>query len=76
MDLEDHIDNIRNLIRGYENNFKIMSDFYNCEVQLSCAIYYKREPPLFFEKEIIAWLNSMGASLDIDLYLSGDGGKT
>lgn len=68
MDLEDHIDDIRNLIRGYESNFKIMADVYNCDVQLSCAVYYKDEPPLFFEKGVIIWLNSIGASLDIDLY--------
>lgn len=76
VDLEGHIDNIRALISGYESNFKIISDAFDCEVQLSCAVYYENEPPLLFEKEIIIWLNSIGASLDIDLYLARDDNKT
>ncbi|MEN3157787.1 DUF4279 domain-containing protein [Alkalimonas sp. NCh-2] len=68
-ELEDHIDNIRELIRGCESNFKTLSDVTDCEVQLSCSVYYKDEPQLLFEKEIIIWLNSIGASLDLDLYL-------
>lgn len=68
--LEDHLENIRELIKGYEGNFKAISDTLDCEVQLSYAVYCEDEPPLFFEKEIIAWLDSIGASLDIDLYSS------
>lgn len=76
MNLEDHIENIRDLIKGFESNFKILSDALDCEVQLSCVVYFKDEPPLLFEKEVINWLNSIAASLDIDLYLSRDDNKS
>lgn len=68
LDIEIHIDEIKEFVKGYENNFKVMSDTFDCDIQLSCAIYCKHQPPLFFTKEVIAWLNDIGASLDIDIY--------
>ncbi len=35
-----------------------------------CAVYSNGAPPLNFEKFITNWLGCIGASLDIDLYVS------
>lgn len=70
--LEDHIESIMDLVRSFECKFKAISELSDCDVQLSCAVYGDDEPPLFFETKIIGWLSDIGASLDIDLYLSGN----
>jgi len=69
-EIERHIESIRSIIRGKESILKHMSQEGGCIIQLSYAIYSKDEPPLSFNKDIINWLGSVGASLDVDLYLS------
>jgi hypothetical protein len=69
-ELHEHLDNIRVALNGAECKIKNISETLGCDVQLSCVVYTKSEPPLEFEKKDIAWLASMGASLDIDVYLT------
>lgn len=38
-------------------------------VELSCIIYARTEPVLYFEKETIEAIAAFGASFDIDLYI-------
>ena len=70
LELEAHIYQIMGVTKGGEDKLKMLSERDDCEVQLSCAIYCSSEPALFLEKKIISWINSIGASLDIDLYIS------
>lgn len=67
-DLEEHIYSIQQSLRGVENEIFMISNESGCDVQLSCVIYHTDMPPLYFSKELIIWLNSIGASLDLDLY--------
>jgi len=41
-------------------------------VNISCVIYSDTAPPLYFEKEVIGVVASLGANFDIDLYPSSD----
>jgi hypothetical protein len=43
-------------------------------VEFSCVCYSSSIPALYFEKEWIAAIASMGASLDIDLYIDPEDG--
>lgn len=70
-DLESHISSIMDLVHGREQSLKELSSVGDTEVQISCSIYYEGEPPLFFDKKYISWIDSIGASLDIDLYRTG-----
>ena len=67
-DLETHIIYLMELTENCKNNLEDFSKIPDCSVQVACAIYYSEEPPLSLEKEIINWISSIGASLDIDLY--------
>ncbi|WP_417784418.1 DUF4279 domain-containing protein [Terasakiella pusilla] len=68
VELDIQINSIINRIKGIEYKFKEISTLNETDVQLSVVIYYEKEPPLFFKKEIITWLSEIGASVDIDLY--------
>lgn len=68
-DIDFHIESIMALVDGMESNFMAFSEIPGCEIQLSCAVYCHGAPPLSFEKTITGWIGSMGASLDIDIYL-------
>ena len=48
---------------------KIRSALAEDAVELSCAIYAEFAPALNFESQVITDISSLGASLDIDLYL-------
>ncbi len=67
-DLEDHIESVMELIKDSEHKFKAISCTKGCIVQLSYISYCESTPALNFENEVIDWLSSLGASLDIDIY--------
>lgn len=67
-DLIDHLMNLQSQVCGCEKKIYEISNLADCLVQVSCAIYYKEEPPLGIEKSQIDWLSKIGACLDIDLY--------
>jgi len=67
-DLESHLDDLYSQVKGAEEKFKHISNIEGCFVEVACSIYYKDEPPLNFDKKAVSWLESLGASLDIDLY--------
>lgn len=67
-DLEEHIDSIQKYLSGVEDEIFMLSNESDFDVQLSCVIYHTDMPSLYFSKELIIWLNNIGASLDLDLY--------
>ncbi|MBQ0728546.1 MAG: DUF4279 domain-containing protein [Thalassolituus oleivorans] len=69
-ELEDHISQIMKMTKGHEDKLLNLSERGDCEIQLSCVVYDGSAPALFFEKEVISWIASIGASLDIDLYIT------
>jgi hypothetical protein len=69
-ELEDHVYQIMEVMKGHEDKFNNLSKKSGCEIQLSCVVYDGGTPALFFESEIISWIASIGASLDIDLYIT------
>lgn len=68
----EHIANIRERISGTEIGFKSVSNELGCSVLVSCAIYSESAPPIFLDKGLISWMNEIGASLDIDVYVGSD----
>jgi len=46
----------------------------NETVELSCVVYASTPPSLNFDKSVIQQVYQLGASLDIDLYIT-DGGN-
>ncbi|GKQ47930.1 DUF4279 domain-containing protein [Pseudomonas syringae] len=70
LDLMTHIEWIISAFNGLENKLLSFSEMPECEIQLSCVVYSNGAPPLNFEKIITHWLGCIGASLDIDLYVS------
>jgi hypothetical protein len=70
--LEDHVDALISRLKPYSEKIKTLSK--TNEVEFSCVIYNYIDPvnPGFhFEKGIISDIHSLGADLDIDLYLLG-----
>ncbi|SOS30296.1 hypothetical protein PL963_P300018 (plasmid) [Pseudomonas cerasi] len=70
LDLITHIEWMIRAFNGLEDKLLSFSEIPECEIQLTCAIYSNGAPPLNFEKFITNWLGCIGASLDIDLYVS------
>ena len=68
-DLDAHINSLRDQIGLSLSSIKNIASIEGCDIQVSCAIYCKSEPSIFFDPESINWINNTGASLDIDLYL-------
>jgi hypothetical protein len=66
--LEEHIAALLNILAPYREKIRSLS----CKdtVELSCVIYAARPPALNFASSIINQLGELGASLDIDLYLT------
>jgi acetylglutamate kinase len=67
-DLEAHIQDMRRRLSGKEGIIKSISELAGCDIQLSGVIYGSDTPALCFDKDVIGWLGSIGASLDIDIY--------
>ena len=55
-----HADKIKNLSK-------------ECEIECSIVMYSSEMPALNFEKETLAGICEIEASLDVDLYLNGSG---
>ena len=70
--LEDHISDL--LVRLADHTDAIREISRRDEVELSCVIHAAHPPPLNFSKDLVHNLSQLGASLDIDLYLTGDEG--
>lgn len=66
-DLELHIANLLQRLAPAIDKIKSLSE--QNTVELSFAIYSEERPALHFDKETIAMLGQLGASLDIDLYI-------
>jgi len=66
--LYDHIESLIKRIDPIAEKIKSLSKESHVEVEFSCAIYYKNEPPLHFDANIVSKISYIGASLDIDLY--------
>jgi hypothetical protein len=58
------------LARLKPHDAKILELSLETEVTLSCAAYVETPPPLFFDKQVIAEISALGASLDVDLYFT------
>ncbi|MDO8444572.1 MAG: DUF4279 domain-containing protein [Deltaproteobacteria bacterium] len=69
-DIELHIENIFQRLEGHIEKVKSLSE--RNIVKLSLAIYSEDIPALYFNKETIFRLSTLGAALDIDLYLIGE----
>ncbi len=67
-ELEEHIESIKSLVSGFEDNFKKFASIEGNDVELSVVLYFSDRPPLGLESEDITWLYKIGASVDIDLY--------
>ncbi len=68
--LHDHICALLSRLESFRPRILQISN--STEVQFSCAIYAPSLPALFFEKDIIAKIASLGACLDVDLYIIPD----
>lgn len=66
-DLELHVSNVLVRLVSVVEKIKALSE--QNTVEFSLAIYSKERPILSFDKETIAILGQLGASLDIDLYI-------
>jgi hypothetical protein len=66
--LELHIENLLGRLQPVAP--KLFQLSIEAEVQLSCVAYDASPPALFFEKEVIAQISALGATLDIDLYIT------
>jgi hypothetical protein len=66
--LEDHLDALLLRTKPIAAAIKEMSR--NHIVEIWCAIYTDNSPPLFFDKNVIEDIASLGANFDIDLYLT------
>lgn len=53
-------------------SLKIRTLSMHSTVELSCVIYARTPPPLYFSSSIIFSLAELGASFDIDLYMLGE----
>jgi hypothetical protein len=64
--LVDHVENVLEQAAPVASMIRTLAE--NAEVELSCVIYSFSPPALNFKSEVIERINSLGASLDIDLY--------
>jgi hypothetical protein len=69
LDFNEHIECLIDSVGNSVSKFKAISELSGCDVQVSYVIYCEDSPPLNIDKDIITWINSMGASLDIDIYI-------
>lgn len=70
--LEAHIKELLGRLLVHADRIRVLSE--NETVELSCVVYASTPPSLNFEKSVIQQVCQLGASLDIDLYIT-DGGN-
>ena len=63
----EHLEKLKILVGEYTNRIHSLPQAMT--VHVGCAIYAESAPPRFFERDTIAFLASMGATLDLDLYI-------
>jgi len=68
--LKDQIGMLVNRLKPHSEKIRGISGANT--VDFSCVIYTPTEPPLYFDKEAIGTIASLGANLDIDLYMLGE----
>ena len=66
--LIEHVKNVLERISPVIEKVKALEEKPGIEVELGCVIHAKKEPPIFFTKDVILALSKIGASIDIDLY--------
>lgn len=69
--LEAHIEELLGRLLARADKIRALSE--HDTVELSCVVYAILPPALNFDKSVIQRLAQLGASLDVDLYLTGDG---
>jgi hypothetical protein len=69
---EAHIKELLGRLLVHADRIRVLSE--NETVELSCVVYASTPPSLNFEKSVIQQVCQLGASLDIDLYIT-DGGN-
>ncbi len=69
--IEEQINALLVRVREVRNIIKELANTNTIEV--SCAIYASENPPLYLDKNIIIGMESLGASLDVDLYIFPEG---
>jgi hypothetical protein len=67
--LEEHVKDLIKRVTPIVEMIKQLVERPDIEVEFGCIIYTSDRPAIFFTKEQIATISSMGASIDIDLYL-------
>ncbi|MCE2827965.1 MAG: DUF4279 domain-containing protein [Verrucomicrobium sp.] len=70
--LEAHIQELLGRLLVNADRIRALSE--NETVELSCVVYASTPPSLNFDKSVIQQVYQLGASLDIDLYIT-DGGN-
>ena len=69
LDLATQIESMMKHFSELEDKFSNFSAMPDCEIQLSCVVYSNGAPSLNFERHITRWIGTIGASLDIDVYI-------
>lgn len=71
--LEMHVANLRKQLTGIEQRINALRP--TCSIECSCVVTGGSEPPLNIPSDLVHWLGEIGASLDIDLYISVEGNQ-
>jgi hypothetical protein len=66
--MEKHVMDVLERVSLVIDKIKSISDQPDTEVELGCVFHSKKEPPLFFTKDMISILSQMGAHIDVDMY--------
>lgn len=69
-DIDQHIERLREILGIYAS--KIFELKPACSIQCTCVVESEDAPVLNLAPELIGFLSSMGASLDIDLYFGNN----
>ena len=67
--LEEHVADVLTRVSPAIDKIRHMAEQADVAVQFGCVIYTRQRPALNFSKEVVATICSLGASIDIDLYL-------
>jgi uncharacterized protein DUF4279 len=66
--IANHLEDLRRRLSGLEDRFGALPA--ECSTQCSIVVHAASEPALNFSAAAVSWLCRLGASLDIDLYIS------
>jgi hypothetical protein len=66
--VDKHVASLKSLVKGHEARISSLQP--TCSIECSCVVRSSSEPALHFSGELIHWLSEIGATLDIDLYLT------